>query len=183
MHPQLARDAEAGRASTVLNSRGSVIPHFNRLIAEGAESLPITDERMTRFWITIGQAVDFVLSSLAMLRGGETFVPKIPSMKIVDIARIMAPDLPHEIIGIRPGEKLHEVMITEESGRDTIELEDRYIVEPAFAYWVREPYLDRGASVVPPGLTYASNTNSDWLDEAGFKALLAEAGITIATRP
>ncbi len=133
------------RYGNVVNSRGSAIPLFLKLVADGANEIPITDPRMTRFWITLPQAVNFVLSCLDMLRGGETFVPKIPSMKVTDIARILAPDLPQVTVGIRPGEKLHEVMITEESGRDTIELEDRYNVDPTFAFWKRESNHRRGA--------------------------------------
>ena len=168
------------RYGNVVNSRGSVIPYFNKLVAENAPHIPITDTRMTRFWITLQQAVSFVLSSLAMLRGGETFVPRIPSMKIVEMAAALAPGLPHEVIGIRPGEKLHEIMITEESGRDTIALDDRYIVEPAFAFWSRQPYLDRGAREVPASFSYTSDNNDEWLDEAEFLNLLRHAGITLA---
>ena len=102
------------RYGNVIGSRGSVLPFFERLIKQGSPDLPITDERMTRFWITLPQAIDFVVSSMQMMQGGEIFVPKIPSMKIVDVAKCIAPDLPHRIVGIRPGEKLHEVMITED---------------------------------------------------------------------
>ncbi len=163
------------RYGNVACSRGSVIPYFQQLIAQGADSLPITDKRMTRFWITLPQAVNFVLSSLAMMRGGEIFVPKIPSMRVADMARAMAPNLPLKTIGIRPGEKLHEVLITEEAGRDAIELPDRYIVEPAFAFWSRRPYLKQGATVVPEGLCYASDSNTEWLSESGFHAMLSMA--------
>ncbi len=120
------------RYGNVVGSRGSVIPLFQRLIAEGAPDLPVTDARMTRFAITLQQGVDFVLSSLEMMQGGEIFVPKIPSIRITDLAHAMAPALPHRIVGIRPGEKLHEVMITEDDARTTLEMRDRYVVEPAF---------------------------------------------------
>ena len=113
------------RYGNVVGSRGSVIPFFRKLIDEGADHLPITDERMTRFWITLEQGVNFVLSSLAMARGGEIFVPKIPSMSTIELARTMAPNLPTKIIGIRPGEKLHEVMISEDDSLHTWEMEDR----------------------------------------------------------
>ena len=162
------------RYGNVLGSRGSVVQQFERLLREGADDLPITDERMTRFWITVGQGVEFVLSSLAMMHGGEIFVPKIPSMKIVDLARCMAPDLPLRVIGIRPGEKLHEVLVTADDARTTIELDDRYIVEPAFAFWSREPYVACGARPVADGFRYASDTNNAWLDADSLKRLLGE---------
>src|SRR5262249_46716333 len=107
------------RYGNVVGSRGSVVPVLRRMIDQGADSLPITDERMTRFWITLREGVDFVLSCLEMMRGGEIFVPKIPSMRITDLARTMAPTLPHKFIGIRPGEKLHETMVTEGDARNT----------------------------------------------------------------
>lgn len=165
------------RYGNVVNSRGSVIPHFLKLAAEQAERLPVTDPRMTRFWINLPQAVNFVLSSLTMLGGGEIFVPKIPSMKVTDIARVLAPGIPHYEVGIRPGEKLHEVMITEESGRDTMVLEDRYIVEPAFAFWRRERYLKRGAEEAPADLCYSSDQNDEWLNDEDFSTLLAQADV------
>ncbi len=163
------------RYGNVIGSRGSVVPLFQRLIREGAGSLPITDPQMTRFWIALTQGVDFVLSCLAIMRGGEIFVPKIPSMKVTDLALALAPDLPHRTIGIRPGEKVHEVLITEDDARNSIELEDRYVIEPAFAFWKRDSYLANGAKRVPEGFRYASDTNSEWLDAAGLIRLLAEA--------
>jgi len=163
------------RYGNVLGSRGSVIPLFRRLIDEGANHLPVTDPRMTRFWITLQQGVDFVLSCMAMMQGGEIFIPKIPSMKIVDLAKAMAPELPHKIVGIRPGEKLHEVMVTEDDARNTIDLGDRYVIEPAFAFWSREPYLINGAKPVREGFRYASETNEQQLDADGLRAILAQA--------
>ncbi|HAT36342.1 MAG TPA: UDP-N-acetylglucosamine 4,6-dehydratase (inverting), partial [Rhodospirillaceae bacterium] len=118
------------RYGNVLGSRGSVLPFFRNLIEKGATSLPITDDRMTRFWITLDQGVSFVLSSLAMMRGGEIFVPKIPSMKVIDLATALAPDLPTEIIGIRPGEKLHEMLVTEDEARNALNFDDRYLIRP-----------------------------------------------------
>jgi UDP-N-acetylglucosamine 4,6-dehydratase len=162
------------RYGNVVGSRGSVVPYWRRLIQEGASSLPITDARMTRFWITLDQGVDFVLSSLSLMHGGEIFVPKIPSMKIVDLARALAPDLRHEITGVRPGEKLHELLITMDDARSTLELEDRYVVEPAFAFWSREPYLNDGARAVAEDFQYASNTNRKWLDAETLRSFLAE---------
>ena len=164
------------RYGNVVGSRGSVMPFFDELIRSGARELPITDVRMTRFWITLQQGVEFVLSCLAGMHGGEIFVPKIPSMTIVDLARTMAPSLPHKVVGIRPGEKLHEVLVTEDDARTTLDFEDRYIVEPAFAWWSREPYVNGGAHPVPDGFKYGSDTNQEWLDAAGMRALLAEDG-------
>jgi UDP-N-acetylglucosamine 4,6-dehydratase len=162
------------RYGNVVGSRGSVIPFFRKLIDQGATDLPITDERMTRFWITLQQGVDFVASSIAMMRGGEIFVPKIPSMRVADLAHSMAPDLPTRVIGIRPGEKLHEVMVTEDDSRQTLELDDRYVIEPAFNFWAREPYIDLGAKPVPDGFRFASDTNTDWLDAGRLAQLLVE---------
>jgi UDP-N-acetylglucosamine 4,6-dehydratase len=164
------------RYGNVVGSRGSVIPFFRRLVREGAASLPITDERMTRFWITLEQGVGFVLSSLHGMQGGEIFVPKIPSMRVVDLARAIAPELPLRSVGIRPGEKLHEVMITEDDSRTTIDIGDRYVIEPAFAWWSREPYAARGAKPVPEGFRYSSDTNDEWLDLDGMRRLLASQG-------
>ncbi|MBK3736053.1 UDP-N-acetylglucosamine 4,6-dehydratase (inverting) [Azospirillum brasilense] len=162
------------RYGNVVGSRGSVIPLFRKMIAEGAETLPVTDERMTRFWITLQHGVDFVVSCIAMMQGGEIFVPKIPSMRITDLARAMAPHLPHKPVGIRPGEKLHEVMITEDDSRQTFELPDRFVIEPAFAFWTHEPYQRLGARPVADGFRYASDTNGDWLDGPRLMRLIAE---------
>ena len=162
------------RYGNVVGSRGSVIPFFRKLIDQGADTLPVTDERMTRFWITLQQGVDFVASSIAMMRGGEIFVPKIPSMRVLDLAHCMAPGLPTRVVGIRPGEKLHEVMVTEDDSRQTLDIDDRYVIEPAFSFWSREPYMDLGAKAVPDGFRYASDTNTDWLDGDRLARLLAE---------
>ena len=163
------------RYGNVVGSRGSVIPLFQKLIAEGAESLPITDERMTRFWITLGQGVDFVLSRLGRMRGGEIFVPKIPSMRMVDLARCMAPELPRKIIGVRPGEKIHEILVTADDARNTIEIDDCYVIEPSLTFWSREPYLDDGARPVPEDFEYSSDLNENRLDEPGLRRLLEQA--------
>jgi len=162
------------RYGNVIGSRGSVIPLFERLIAEKAESLPITDERMTRFWITVRQGVHFALSSLAMMIGGEIFIPKIPSMKIVDLAKAFAPDIPYRVVGIRPGEKLHEVMITQDDARDTIEMEDRYIIEPAFQEWGDRAEYENPTRTVPEGFYYSSDTNEHLLDRDAFLKLLRQ---------
>lgn len=152
------------RYGNVIGSRGSVLPFFKKLIAEGAEALPITDERMTRFWITLEQGVDFVLSSMAAMKGGEIFIPKIPSTKMVDLAHSVAPDLPLKIIGIRPGEKLHEIMVPEDDGRMTVELDDRYIILPTFGGLSIDTYLEAGATSVAEGFQYCSDTNPECLD-------------------
>ena len=161
------------RYGNVIGSRGSVVPFFKKLIANGATHLPITDPRMTRFWITIEHGVEFVLSSLEMMQGGEIFVPKIPSMKITDLANVMAPDLPHETVGIRPGEKLHETMITTDDARSTVELDDRYIIQPMFNSWKPQHYLDVGGKPAPEDFHYSSDTNPDWLNEESMAKLLA----------
>ena len=161
------------RYGNVVGSRGSVVPFFNKLIAEGADHLPITDERMTRFWITLTQGVNFVLSSLAMAKGGETFVPKIPSMRTTDLARTLAPGLPHRIIGIRPGEKLHEVMVPEDDARSTVELDDRYVIVPAQRVSLMEQWMEAGA-LAPDGFSYASDSNPERLDARALQTLLGQ---------
>lgn len=152
------------RYGNVIGSRGSVVPLFDQLVRGGAKAIPITDERMTRFWITLDQGVSFVLSSLAAMRGGEIFVPKIPSMRVIDLAQTMAPDLPHEIIGIRPGEKLHEVMITEDDARVTLELDDRYVICPPLMDWKGDHLVALGARPVAETFRYSSDLNDEWLD-------------------
>jgi len=159
------------RYGNVVGSRGSVIPFFQRLIARGATELPITDPRMTRFLITLGEGVDFVLSSLDVMHGGEVFVPKIPSMKMTDMAAAMAPGLATKVIGIRPGEKLHEMMISADDARNTVDLGDRYAIEPAFVEYTRAP-LKGGR--ISDEFSYASDTNDDWLDGPGLMAMLGE---------
>lgn len=160
------------RYGNVVGSRGSVIPFFEKLVRENAKSIPITDERMTRFWITLQQGVDFVMSSIDIMRGGEIFVPRIPSMKITDLANVLAPGIPHNIVGIRPGEKLHEIMVPLDDGRNTVQLEDRFIIEPAFASWNYKSHLESGAKPVGDGFSYSSDTNDEWLDANGLKALI-----------
>jgi UDP-N-acetylglucosamine 4,6-dehydratase len=160
------------RYGNVVGSRGSVAPFFQRLINRGATELPITDARMTRFWITLNEGVDFVLSSLSEMRGGEIFVPKIPSMKVVDLAVAMAPTASLKMVGIRPGEKLHEIMISADDARTTVDLGDRYAIEPAFAEYSRQAFDAPG---LPENFAYASDTNTDWLTGAGLLALLNDA--------
>jgi UDP-N-acetylglucosamine 4,6-dehydratase len=131
------------RYGNVAGSRGSVMPFFEKLIREDADHLPITDERMTRFWITLQQGVDFVLKNLERMHGGEIFVPKIPSVRIVDLARAMAPSLPLKIIGIRPGEKVHEVMCPTDDSHLTLEFHDHFVIRPAITF------TDRGNNFTP----------------------------------
>ncbi|CAA6604919.1 UDP-N-acetylglucosamine 4,6-dehydratase (inverting) [Rhodospirillaceae bacterium LM-1] len=162
----------AVRYGNVLGSRGSVVPLFRHLINEGAVSLPITDPRMTRFWITLGQGVDFVLSSLCRMSGGEIFVPKIPSMRIADLARALAPEAQLQTIGIRPGEKLHEVMISEDDSRLTLEFPDSYVILPTnFWQQAREALLCVGRPV-EEGFRYSSDTNPWFLTKENLLKLL-----------
>jgi UDP-N-acetylglucosamine 4,6-dehydratase/5-epimerase len=163
------------RYGNVFGSRGSVVPYFQRLMSEGADSLPITDERMTRFWITLDQAVDFVLSSMGMSVGGEIFIPKIPSIRTVDLARMLAPHLKQRIIGIRPGEKLHEIMAPEDDARATVELPDRYVVLPSDAEAKRAHYLAAGGKPAPDGFCYSSDKNPERIHARALQQLLASA--------
>jgi UDP-N-acetylglucosamine 4,6-dehydratase len=160
------------RYGNVVGSRGSVAPFFQRLLAKGATELPITDPRMTRFWITLNEGVDFVLSSLSLMRGGEIFVPKIPSMKVVDLASAMAPEARQKVVGIRPGEKLHEMMISADDARTTVDLGDRYAIEPAFAEYTRRPF--EGPRLAE-GFSYASDTNDEWLSGPALLELLEDS--------
>ena len=161
------------RYGNVIGSRGSVIPFFRQLIAEDMPHLPITDERMTRFWITLDQGVQFVLSCLRMMRGGEVFVPKIPSMRIVDVACCLAPGKPIEVIGIRPGEKLHEVMVPADEARATLDHGDRYIVLPTFLASPDAVYRAAGATPVKNDFSYASDSNEEWLSSDELTEMVA----------
>lgn len=165
------------RYGNVVGSRGSVVPLFRRLLREGAATLPITDPRMTRFWITIEDGVNFVLSSLEMMQGGEIFVPKIPSTKIVQLASVIAPGLPHKAIGIRPGEKLHEVLITEDDARATLELADRYVIQPWLTFWDATPFRAVGAKPVPEGFRYSSDANPFQLQDGEVARMLERAKV------
>ena len=144
------------RYGNVVGSRGSVIPFFEEHRKNG--SLPITDPRMTRFWITLEQGVEFVLRCLEHMCGGELFVPKIPSMNIMDLARAIAPECESTIVGIRPGEKLHELMIPRDEARKTLEFDDFYVMQPEFKFWERRCSWDRGRQV-PEDFEYSSETN------------------------
>jgi UDP-N-acetylglucosamine 4,6-dehydratase/5-epimerase len=162
------------RYGNVIGSRGSLVPFFNKLIGEGATNLPITDPRMTRFFLTIQEGVDFVLNALAVMQGREIFVPKVPSMRIVDVAAAMAPNLPIEVTGIRPGEKLNELLITEDDARNTLDLGDRYVVCPSFKTGLLEYYLDNGGQPVAEEFRYASHENTQWMDAESFRSKLPE---------
>lgn len=162
------------RYGNVIGSRGSVVPFYRKLIRSGTTKLPITDPRMTRFWITLPQGVNFVLSSLEMMGAGEIFVPKIPSMKIVDLARAMAPDLEQEIVGIRPGEKLHEMLITEADSRTTLELDDCFVIVPAF-FKSDKKWRVHESSRVGENFRYASQSNDEWLDVESLGAILDDS--------
>ena len=163
------------RYGNVVGSRGSVVPLYRRLLSQGATELPVTDPRMTRFWITLNEGVDFVLSSLTMMRGGEIFVPKIPSMAMPDLVKAMSPDAGMKVVGIRPGEKLHEIMISADDARSTVEFEDRYAIEPNFAEFGRQPYSEAdGAKRVAEEFSYSSDNNHDWLSPEGLLAMLEE---------
>lgn len=157
------------RYGNVMGSRGSVIPLFRRL-AEQGQPLPITDLRMTRFWITLPQAVEFVLASFSDMAGGELYVPRIPSMRITDLAEAVAPGAGLVEVGIRPGEKLHEEMISAEDSRRTLRRPDRYIVLPTFAIW--GGFSEPAGDPVEDGFSYTSDANDMWLDAAALTAML-----------
>jgi UDP-N-acetylglucosamine 4,6-dehydratase len=162
------------RYGNVVGSRGSVIPFFLKMRETGV--LPITDERMTRFWITLEQGVDFVLASLERMRGGEVFVPKIPSMRVTDLARAVAPECQIKIVGIRPGEKLHEVMVPEDDAHHTLEYDDHFAILPTFHEWSVEAYsAENGGKLCPDGFRYSSDTNTRWLTTEELRTM---AGLT-----
>lgn len=161
------------RYGNVLGSRGSVIPFFKEKIKEGL--IPITDERMTRFWLTLDQGVDLVLNGFKVMHGGEIFVPKIPSMKVIDVARIIAPGVPTKIIGIRPGEKLHEIMITEDDSLYTKEFDTYYaIVSPKL---IESGYYENIGRSVPEGFKYSSDLNKNWHTDDSFRRTLKSIGL------
>jgi UDP-N-acetylglucosamine 4,6-dehydratase len=155
------------RYGNVVGSRGSVVPLFKQQAQSG--ELTITDESMTRFWITLEQAVDFVIGSLTMMQGGEVFVPRIPSMRISELADALAPNAPRRIVGIRPGEKVHEVLLTEDESRHARALPDRFVIYPPFPFWSTDhgPLGDE----LPPGFRYSSDTNTEWLDAGHIRAM------------
>ena len=160
------------RYGNVVGSRGSVIPFFKKMKPTGV--LPVTDPRMTRFWITLEQGVNFVIRCLEMMSGGELFVPKIPSMNIMELAKAIAPECKYEIVGIRPGEKLHEVMILEDDSRHTLEFDKYYIVEPEFNWWSNQNHIANGGKPVKEGFRYASDTNDRWLTVEELRNLIGD---------
>jgi UDP-N-acetylglucosamine 4,6-dehydratase len=157
------------RYGNVVGSRGSVIPFFMQ--KKAGKVLPVTDERMTRFWITLEQASDFVMNTLDLMQGGEIFVPKIPSMRILELARAIAPEARIEIIGIRPGEKLHEVLLTEDESNHAVELPTMYVIEPQHPFWAMGDRKTSGKKL-PDQFRYSSETNKLWLTEKELAALL-----------
>lgn len=158
------------RYGNVIGSRGSVVPVFLKQRETG--KLTITDERMTRFWLSLEQGVRFVISNIEQMEGGEVFVPKIPSMRVADLARAIAPDAEMEIIGIRPGEKLHETLISRDESRATVELDDRFIVQPVEAFWFGGAWKQKGEQV-EDGFRYSSAYNPDWLDVPAIREMIA----------
>ena len=162
------------RYGNVMGSRGSVIPLFRNFAAAG-KPLPVTDRRMTRFWITLPQAVDFVINSFATMSGGELFVPRIPSMRVVDLAEAIAPGMETVEIGIRPGEKLHEEMISSEDARRTVRQPDRYVVQPTLAVW--GGFHAAQGEAVADGFSYASDKNDQWLGVTELQKMLESLGL------
>lgn len=160
------------RYGNVLGSRGSVVPLFIDLAQKKVAALPITDTRMTRFWISLQQGVDFVLSCLELMHDSEIFVPKIPSARSLDIARWVAPHLPHKVVGVRPGEKLHETMIPIDDARSTIELPDRFVILPSSVDSEVPHRGFSGARAVDESFSYTSDTNVDWIDRESFLAFI-----------
>lgn len=159
------------RYGNVIGSRGSVIPFFIQKKKSGA--IPITDKRMTRFWVTLERVVGFVIKSLDIMQGGEIFVPKIPSMRIVDLAKAIAPDCKYEIIGIRPGEKLHEILISMDDAHRTLEYDDYFVIKPYYLMHLnRNDY--GGGKPCGEGFEYRSDSNSDWLDIKAIKSIVSE---------
>jgi UDP-N-acetylglucosamine 4,6-dehydratase len=169
------------RYGNVLGSRGSVVPFFKKLIEEKADHLPITDIRMTRFWILLSQGVEFVFKNFRRMHGGEIFVPKIPSVRIVDLATAMAPRLPHEVVGIRPGEKLHEVMCPADDAHLTLEFFDHFVIQPTIQFFGNVDFSTNGlgeqGTRVEEEFEYQSGKNPPFLNIEQIQALNREAGI------
>jgi UDP-N-acetylglucosamine 4,6-dehydratase len=157
------------RYGNVVGSRGSVIPVFKQQSAGG--TLTVTDPRMTRFWITLEQGVDFVARCAEQMQGGEVFVPKLPSMRVVDLAHAVAPDCEVKFTGIRPGEKVHELLVSEDEARNTLEFDDMFVVQPIFPWWKGERWRD--GRVLPDGFRYSSDGNGQWLATDELRAMIA----------
>jgi UDP-N-acetylglucosamine 4,6-dehydratase len=158
------------RYGNVVGSRGSIVPLFLKQRASG--TITVTDDRMTRFWLSLEQGVRFVITCIEQMEGGEVFVPKIPSTKVVDLAKAIAPNAEINIIGIRPGEKLHEMLISEDEARHTIELDSMFVVQPAEATWFGYSWKDKGREL-KEGYFYSSDNNAEWLDIEGIKKYIA----------
>jgi UDP-N-acetylglucosamine 4,6-dehydratase len=170
------------RYGNVVGSRGSVVPFFQKLIREGSDHLPITDKRMTRFWISLQQGVDFVLKDLERMRGGEIFVPKLPSVRIVDLASAMAPRLAHKIVGIRPGEKIHEVMCPADDSHLTLEFHDHFVIRPTITFWeggnsYSPNKLAEEGQPAPEGFEYNSGINPRFLSVPEIATFNRQAGV------
>jgi UDP-N-acetylglucosamine 4,6-dehydratase (inverting) len=166
------------RYGNVAGSRGSVIPFFAQLIANGAKKLPITDLRMTRFWIDLQQGAALVTKALAESKGGETYISKIPSFKITDLAQAMAPGCEIEEIGIREGEKLHEVMVAQEDSLTTYEFDKHSIIFPHMEWWSTEKHFTPGGRKAPDGFVYSSGSNTEWLDTDRLKTLVGQMDLS-----
>lgn len=167
------------RYGNVLGSRGSVIPYFKKLLNEGAKTLPITEPNMTRFWITLSEGVEFVLKNFERMQGGEIFVPKIPSMKMTEMAKAIAPELPQDMIGIRPGEKLHEVMCPLDDSHLTLEFEDHFVIKPSITFSAPIDYLTNAlgeeGKTVQSGFEYNSRDNDIWLSHEELLEKIAQS--------
>jgi UDP-N-acetylglucosamine 4,6-dehydratase/5-epimerase len=161
------------RYGNVVGSRGSVIPLFKEQAPTGV--VTITDERMTRFWITLEQAVDFVLDSIFRMGGGEIFVPKIPSMQVTDVAEALAPSAERRLVGIRPGEKLHELLVTDDESRHSYETDNSYVILPEYALWPLARV--EGGRALPPGFRYSSDANDQWLDADAIRDMAADVRV------
>jgi UDP-N-acetylglucosamine 4,6-dehydratase/5-epimerase len=168
------------RYGNVIGSRGSVIPLFLQQRENGAV-LTVTDDRMTRFWLSLEQGVRFVIRAIEEMRGGEVFVPKIPSTRITDVAKAIAPEAQVEVIGIRPGEKMHEVLIHEDEARSAVELEDMYVIQPAEALWFGHDWQGRGKPL-PEGFHYDSLTNPEWLSLEQIREMIAPIELAFQNR-
>ena len=175
-----AQDTRFGcaRYGNVVGSRGSVVPIFLEQCKSG--EVTVTDPRMTRFWITLEQGVHFVVNCIENMHGGEIFVPKIPSMKLVDMALALAPGCETRYVGIRPGEKLHEVLVSEDEARNTLELDDMFVIQPAHAWWKQENWKD--ARPLPDGFRYASDNNPHWMDSEELLGLVQGSPVDISTQ-
>ena len=174
----------AVRYGNVVGSRGSVVPFFAKLIADGADSLPITDPRMTRFWITLQEGVDFVLKNFQRMRGGEIFVPRIPSVHIADLAAAMAPQLATHVVGIRPGEKLHEIMCPADDSHLTLEFTDHFVIQPSIRFFgmdmdYRVNGLGEEGAPVAQGFEFNSGSNPHFLDIEGIRQFNLRAGMCV----